>query len=97
VQTSIAGGSPLAPALVRAVLVASAPPVADREMETRSVGDNELARWQREPVPSVGAVPPDVSDGRVLWALALLLLAVEWIVRRRMAPRGVAEVHADAA
>jgi MYXO-CTERM domain-containing protein len=42
-------------------------------------------------------VPPDASDGRWLWALALALVFAEGGVRRRQRERAIEELHVDAA
>jgi hypothetical protein len=96
VRTSLSASSPLAPAAVRAVVAAASDPVADRELEPRALDDGVLSAWRRAPSATAAGVPPDQSDGRWLWALALALLAVETVVRRRRS-ESAAEVHADAA
>ena len=97
VKTALPASSPFAPAVIRAALLAAAPPTVDAEAEPAAIDDGVLARWRRPPVPiaSRGA-DPDSSDGRWLWALALVLLLVEARVRRR--DGAVQEdAHADAA
>lgn len=89
VHASVAATDAMAPAVVRAVMLAVRPDVvADAELEVATVADAELASWRREPAP-VGAVMslPDamVSDARWLWALALALIGIETWVRRRYA------------
>jgi hypothetical protein len=105
----LSGASPLAPAVIRAVLLAAAPAVADPEAETAALDDATLAQWRREPAPAGTVGPsPDESDGRWAWALALGLLFVEGRVRRRSAAsvrreppssalRATGAKHADAA
>jgi hypothetical protein len=90
------GSSPFAPGLVRAILQAASPRLADRELEPELLDDVSLARWQRAPVTQPGSAPPDAEDGRWLWGLALALLTVEEGLRRRAA-RPVEEKHARAA
>jgi hypothetical protein len=81
-RTPAAASSPFAPAVVRAVLAAASPRVADRELEPVAIDDATLARWQRPPA-SQTVVPPDAGDGRWLWVAALCLLLVEERLRRR--------------
>jgi hypothetical protein len=97
-KTTMSAASLFAPALVRAVLLAANPPVADPERETAAIDDATLASWRREPVTRPTAVPPDVSDGRWLWGAALALVIVEGIARRRRGgARSAEETHVRAA
>jgi hypothetical protein len=96
-HADVAVSSPLAPAIVRAVAMAAAPPVADPEAETAALDDGVLSRWRRDAAPSATAVPNDSSDGRWLWMLALALLGVETVARRSRHRAAVVETHADAA
>ena len=109
VGAPIPATSAAAPALVRAVMLAVRPrAIADAEMETRAIPDEELARWRRD-AASIGgrdaaAIAREVKDtgaaegqARWLWALALLLLAIEARVRRTTRQAAVEEAHADAA
>jgi hypothetical protein len=99
VHTDVHAASALAPAVIRAVMLAVSPlAIADPELEAATIPDADLARWRRPPgrVEQVGAVVSDGVESRWLWAAALGLLAVEtWVRRRRRATRH--EVHADAA
>jgi hypothetical protein len=64
--------------------LSSAAPVT--EMEPTTVPDDVLRSWQREPDASATSqVSTDgASDGRWLWIVALVLLAVEtWLRRAR--------------
>ena len=103
VHASVGAADPMAAAIVRAVMLAVSPAaVADRELEIATVPDAELMAWRREPGPVEGVttVPRGIaSDARWLWAVALLLLGIETVVRRvRGEPRAAAEeVTADAA
>ena len=109
VKTTIRGNSPFAPAVMRAVLLAAAPGMIDPEGETVAIDDGVLARFRRDPAPvTVAPPPPDASDGRWLWAVALALLGIESLVRRRSGrlpeleapistPRAKESTHADAA
>jgi hypothetical protein len=95
-STPLPGSSPFAPGLVRAILQAVSPRLANRELEAEALDDASLARWQRAPLTQSGIVPPDEEDGRWLWALALALLTVEERMRQRAA-RPTEEKHARAA
>lgn len=97
VATTLPATSPFAPAVIRAVLLSSGAVVADRERETGAVDEATLSAWRRAPRPSGTGVPPDASDGRWLWALALVLILVEGVIRHRGTPAVAQEVHADAA
>jgi hypothetical protein len=96
-RTPLSAESPVAPAIVRAVIVAGSPRVADPERETIAIDDATLAGWRRPSAARPGTVPPDVSDGRWLWGMALALVLIEGMVRNRRASRAVEEVGAHAA
>ena len=84
VRTTLPAGSPFAPAVIRAALLAASPSLVDREAETATLGDGELARWKRTGAPVGSAMPQrDESDGRWFWAAALVLLIAESLARRR--------------
>ena len=60
------------------------------EFEPERIGEADLARWDRAPaqgtdVRRAGDWLTGPSDARWLWGLALLLLAIETVVRRRRA------------
>jgi Aerotolerance regulator N-terminal len=100
VDAPIAASAFEAPAIVRAAILAVRPAaIADAEAEVATLTDEDLARWRREAAPvTTSAIPLDgESDARWLWAIALMLLAVEAWLRR--VPRHTAEqeAHADAA
>lgn len=107
VDAPMAAAALAAPAVIRAVLLAVRPAaIIDSEAEVVSLPDAVLARWRRDPAPVTGqAVPvPGDSDARWLWALALVLLAIEGRVRARRTAGGQAHdralgerAHADAA
>jgi hypothetical protein len=53
------------------------------DMEPRRITPSRLEAWTRSPEPSLTSIPPaDESDRRWLWALTLILLAVEQLLRR---------------
>jgi hypothetical protein len=71
-----------------AALYRAASPAADiGENDPRFLSDAELAGMQR-PIPEIadadGMAGDSASDARWFWMLALILLAGEWIVRRRL-------------
>ena len=89
VHASVGATDAMAPAVVRAVMLAVRPAsIADREAEVATAPDSELARWRRDPAP-IGprtTVPPGAaSDARWLWAVALMLLGIEAWMRGRAA------------
>jgi hypothetical protein len=89
-----------APAVIRAALLAVRPAaIVDREAEVVTLPDADLARWRRDPAPVTASALPraDESDSRWVWALALMLLAVEGYVRRVHVRSVEREAHADAA
>jgi hypothetical protein len=52
-------------------------------LEPIRVSDEELAQWSRPPgPPPAGAAPVDEGDRRWLWALGLVLIGVEFVMRR---------------
>ncbi len=67
--------------------------------EPRRVSAADLARWSRAPGPVPrDAVKQDEGDRRVLWALTLALLMVEWRLRRADRAQGrTAEVTTEEA
>lgn len=71
-----------ASAVARALAGATA--VAHRGMEPVRFEPDQLARWQRQPgAPPSTVDPVDEGDRRWFWSAALVLLAVEWILRAR--------------
>lgn len=87
VHASVGAADAMAPAVVRAVMLAIRPSsIADREAEVATVSEAELAGWRRDPGPvGRGRTMPDgaASDARWLWGVALLLLGVEGWIRDR--------------
>ena len=62
-------------------------------LEPARVPAATLAAWARPPgLPPPNAVPTDEGDRRIFWALALVLLAVEWWMRGRRHAADVAPV-----
>lgn len=82
-----------------AVRRAVARAVEDRTpiQEPTRVSGEQLAQWQRSPGawPS-GAMPGDEGDRRWFWTAALVLLAVEAVMRRRRRPAGAVELDREA-
>jgi hypothetical protein len=84
VEAPIPAAALAAPAVIRAALLAVRPAaIVDGEEEVVTLSDADLARWRRDPAPVTASAIPraDDSDGRWLWALALVLLAAEARVR----------------
>jgi hypothetical protein len=98
VDADVEAASFEAATIVRSALEARIDPVRAAAYEVASIPDASLQAWSR------GAAMPsredwlrsDRSDARWLWLAALLLLAVEGLVRRRRQPQ-FREVAADAA
>ena len=67
-----------------AALDARVDPDVLAEHETERISDARLAAWSRAPAPPDPAQwrQTDESDGRWLWGIALLLLALESVLRR---------------
>ena len=89
-----------AASVIRAVMVAVRPAaIVDPEAEVAAVSDADLAAWRRDPAPAadLSGIRREDSDARWLWGLALLLLGVEWRLRRPRAAAAATEVRADAA
>ena len=87
----------LAAQVVKAALDARIDPATLRELEPERIPAEALAAWSREPVaPDADAWrQTDESDGCWFWALALLLLGAETIMRRSPAKEVQAtEAHA---
>jgi hypothetical protein len=100
VDAPIAASAFEAPAVVRAAILAVRPAaIVDEESEVASLADEDLARWRRDAAPvTTSAIPTaNDSDGRWLWALALMLLAVETRLRGVRRHTTEREAHADAA
>jgi hypothetical protein len=69
--------------LLRALAQAAVdrPPVA--ELETAEIPEATTQAWAREPgAPAGRGTDSDASDARWVWAVVLILLGVEWLVRR---------------
>ena len=84
VDAPIPASALAAPAVIRAALLAVRPAgIVDGEEEVVTLPDADLARWRRDPALVTASSNPraDDSDGRWLWAVALVLLLVEARVR----------------
>ena len=78
-------GSLASAALIVAVTraLSSAPPVT--ELEPASVSDAVLQGWERpaSPIAPLAVYEAAVSDGRWFWVIAIALLLIETLIRRR--------------
>jgi hypothetical protein len=74
----------LSVAAVRAFLTAVAATPDWRELEVEAISPSQLKTWTRTagPIPAGRFKPTPPGDARWLWALALALLCVEWVMRR---------------
>jgi hypothetical protein len=73
--------------LVRALADAAVERTQLPELEPATLADSDTQSWTREPGTTAGARPgTDESDARWLWAVVLILLGVETLVRRRGSP-----------
>jgi hypothetical protein len=77
--------------LVAAAARALAGPPRVRELESAVLPDSVLTQWQRPAVADAAGADAGGSDGRWLWLLALVLLGVETLLRRRTARIGAAQ------
>jgi hypothetical protein len=98
VDADVEAASFEAATIVRAALEARIDPIRAAAHEVASITDASLEGWSRgAAMPSREDWPrSDRSDARWLWLAALLLLAIEGVVRRRQQPE-LREVAADAA
>ena len=86
----------VAAAALQSLLSAVAPQPSWPEREVEHISASQLASWTRDAKPSAGRWRPrPPGDARWLWAIALLLLVIEGIVRR--SPVEVSEEQAHAA
>jgi MYXO-CTERM domain-containing protein len=100
IEASVPASALSAAALIRAGILAVRPSaIADPEAEVATTPDEELAQWRRDAAPVALQSRPgaDDSDARWFWVLALALLGVEAVVRRRRVRIVEGEAHADAA
>lgn len=83
--------------LVHAAVGSWRDPAGYVEAERELIPDQTLQGWTREAAPADPSAwrQADQTDARWFWALALLCLGVEWVIRRRGPV--VAESHARAA
>jgi hypothetical protein len=94
---SAAPGDLIAAATLRALLLALAEPVSWSEKEVERILPSQLAGWTRGAtrLPSSRWTHQPPGDARWCWGLALVLLALEAVVRRLRA--GAREEDARAA
>ncbi len=77
-------GSFAATALLAATVSALGPVPAMQELEPQFVPDETLRRWERQPTGIAPRAPDETSpDGRWFWVVAIVLLFVEELLRRR--------------
>ena len=82
-RAAVRATDPEAPRLVAAVLSSAFAP-SFAPLESRRISPATLATWSRPAGASPDeALPADEGDRRWLWAIALMLLALEHVVRRR--------------
>ena len=78
-------------------------PTAVDELEPDVITATELASWADSRARSITAdasrrgISPDASDGRWFWGLALVLLGIETVMRRRLARPSLETIHERAA
>ena len=83
VYVSASPATLVAAAALRSLLYAVAPPQAWSEREVESISASQLSAWTRQPGPRPGQRSGQApGEARWIWGLALLMLAVETIVRR---------------
>ncbi len=82
----------VAAAARRAIPVLADTPIAERETAIMTAG--ELRALERQPAPAAPSAHPSRPIGRWLWIAALVLLALETILRRRRSHTGEALAHA---
>jgi hypothetical protein len=87
-------GSLASAALNQALLRAVSTAPARAESDTATWPAAELSRWQRAPQPGTTG-PRTGSDGRLFWALALLLIGLEQWLRSREREAAVTELPAS--
>lgn len=74
--------------LARSVFEALAPPIEQRREEILAINDAQLNAWSRAPGPAdIPSAKQRPWDGRWFWLVALVLLSVEALVRKRPARR----------
>jgi hypothetical protein len=75
-------GSPASAALLASLPAALSAHAAGSELEPNAIPPGVLSRWQRRAGPPIATGPEGDSDGRWLWIVALVLIALESYVRR---------------
>jgi hypothetical protein len=81
---------------VRSALIASTNRPDWNELETVRIASSQLMAWTRPaaPIPPERFKPSAPGDARWLWALALVLLCVEWVLRGERTPVARSEARA---
>jgi hypothetical protein len=86
--TIFAGGAPgtVASAELLSHMIGSANPTSADELDPMTIAGGDLERWQRPATPAQAPAmdPEGPSDARWLWLVALGLLAIESVLRRRV-------------
>jgi hypothetical protein len=86
-------GSPSSSALIAAAARALSIAPPSSELEPATLSDSVLAAWQRAPsIRAISNATITDSDGRWLWLVALLLLGLETLIRRAVAPSPVSRL-----
>lgn len=93
VPTTVAEEPVFAAAVLRAAWRAAGDPESMRELEPNRISDVELTAWSRPPAADPAAAPlsGDRTNGRWLWAFALVVLGIETWMRRSKVERAATE------
>jgi hypothetical protein len=96
VAVSAAPGDLLSVVAVRTVLIASVGTPDWNELESERIPSSQLKAWTRAaaPIPPERFKPTPPGDARWLWAIALVLLGVEWALRQERTPAARTEARA---
>jgi len=85
----------VAAAALQSLLSAVSPQPSWPEREVEGISASQLASWTRDAKPAAGRWKPQPpGDARWFWALALLLLVIEGIIRRSRVEVREEEAHA---
>jgi hypothetical protein len=98
VDVDAPAGSLAAARVASAALNARIDPDRFDELERQTIADPTLAAWTRAPAApeAIDWNRTDSSDARLFWSFALVLLAVEWVLRRD-APTSARRMESHAA